>query len=46
MITKIENLEKIYHVHNNQKVADSDWDNFIMVSTKSKNNYFYGNKQN
>ena len=40
MITKIENLEKIYHVHNAEKVADSDWDNFIMVSTKNWNNYF------
>lgn len=40
MITKTENFEKIYHVHNAEKVADSDWDNFIMVSTKNWNNYF------
>jgi len=40
MITKTETFEKIYHVHNAEKVKDSDWNNFIMVSTKNWNNYF------
>ena len=40
MITKTEKLEKIYHVHNAEKVKESDWDYFIMVGTKTWNNYF------
>lgn len=40
MITKTENFEKIYHVHNAKKVKKSDWDNFIMVSATTWNNYF------
>ena len=40
MITKTEIFESVYHVHNAEKVKDSDWDNFIMVSTGNWNNYF------
>lgn len=40
MITKTKSFEKIYHIHNAEEVANSDWDNFIMVSDKTWNNYF------